>query len=290
MTRLALLLLLLVTPGLAQPPPAGGILPEAPRTLLPVTLPGPEGLTLRALLVPATDPASRLPVVIALHGCGGLGGPDRPMALPRRERDWAARLAARGHTVLFPDSFGSRGFAETCRGGDAAAMPEVQRRADIHAAASWVQAQPWGEGRGGVLLLGWSHGGSTALAAAQAPVPPGLIRAAAALYPGCRRIGRAQPAWNPAVPMLLLLAAEDDWTPPRFCEALVRAAPADAAPVEVVVYPGAVHGFDQPDLPVRTLTGLAGTRSGTAQMGTDPAARADALARVPAFLDRFAGR
>ena len=191
--------------------------------------------------------------------------------------------------MLFPDSFGSRGFAEVCRAGDAQAMPEVQRRADIHAAAAWAQAEPWGAGRGGVLLLGWSHGGSTALAAAQKPVPPGLIRAAVALYPGCRRIGQAQPAWDPAVPMLLLLGAEDDWTPARFCEALVRAAPVGAAPVEVLAYPGAVHGFDQPDLPLRTLTGLAGTRSGTARMGTDPAARADALARVPAFLDRFAG-
>lgn len=289
MIRLALLLLLLGLPAAAQPPPPGAVLPEAPRTVLPVTLPGPEGLTLRALLVPAADPAARRPVVIALHGCGGLGAPGGPMALPRRERDWAARLAARGHPVLFPDSFGSRGIGETCRGGDALAMPEVQRRADAHAAAAWAGAQPWGAGRGGVLLLGWSHGGSTALAAVQAPVPPGLIRAAVALYPGCRRIGQAQPAWAPAVPMLLLLAAEDDWTPARFCLALAASIPPGAAAVETQVYPGAVHGFDQPDLPVRVLTGLAGTRSGTARMGTDPAARTDALARIPAFLDRFAG-
>jgi dienelactone hydrolase len=58
------------------------------------------------------------------------------------------------------------------------------------------------------------------------------------------------------------------------------------APVELVEYPGAVHGFDQPGMPVRVLSGLDMTArgDGTARMGTDPAARVDALRRVPAFL------
>ena len=72
--------------------------------------------------------------VVALHGCGGLGGPDRPMHLPAREADWAARLAAEGHPVLFPDSFGPRGVAEVCHGGERGIQPENLRRGDALAA------------------------------------------------------------------------------------------------------------------------------------------------------------
>ena len=50
-------------------------------------------------------------------------------------------------------------------------------------------------------------------------------------------------------------------------------------------YPRAYHDFDHPQLKLRVHHGLAysGDGSGTAHTGTDPAARADATARVPAF-------
>jgi dienelactone hydrolase len=56
--------------------------------------------------------------------------------------------------------------------------------------------------------------------------------------------------------------------------------------VELVEYPGAPHGFDQPGMPQRVLSGLTLTPrgDGVARMGTDSAAREDALRRVPAFL------
>jgi hypothetical protein len=43
----------------------------------PVSFPGPDGITLRALLLLPEGGRKGVPV-IALHGCGGLGGPDRP--------------------------------------------------------------------------------------------------------------------------------------------------------------------------------------------------------------------
>jgi len=258
-----------------------------------VAIPGPGGAALRGLLVRPADGVPGAPVV-ALHGCGGLGGPDRPPALPAREADWAARLAALGHPVLFPDSFGSRGVTQVCSGGERGIMPETLRRADAHAAAAWAASRPWAA-PGGAVLMGWSHGGSTALAAAGAPVPGGLIRGAVALYPGCARPGREPPPWRPAVPVLMLLGGADDWTPPgpcRLAAGRARGAPG-AAPVEVVEYPGATHGFDGPGTPMRTLSGLDMTArgDGVARMGTDPAAREDALRRVPAFLQAHgAGR
>ncbi|UFN50764.1 dienelactone hydrolase family protein [Roseomonas sp. OT10] len=249
-----------------------------------VRFPGPGGVALRAVLVLPPGGRPGAPVV-ALHGCGGLGGPGADPRLPAREADWAARLAALGHPVLFPDSFGSRGLAEVCHGGERGITPETLRREDALAAARWASAQPWAA-PGGAFLLGWSHGASTALTAANAPVEPGLIRGAVALYPGCVRPGRAAPAFAPVAPVLMLLGEADDWTPAAPCRRL--AARATGAPVEVVAYPDAGHGFDQPRGMPRTLAGLAITPdgSGRATVGQDPAARADALQRVPAFLSR----
>jgi dienelactone hydrolase len=58
--------------------------------------------------------------------------------------------------------------------------------------------------------------------------------------------------------------------------------------VSITVNPGAYHAFNHPNLPVRVVKGLAytGNGSGAAHSGTDPAARADAIQRVPAFLAR----
>src|SRR3984893_8503827 len=53
------------------------------------------------------------PVVIALHGCGGLAGHSEPVQL--RYRDWAEQLLKQGEAVLVPDSYGSRELGPQCR-------------------------------------------------------------------------------------------------------------------------------------------------------------------------------
>ena len=53
------------------------------------------------------------PVVIALHGCGGLGGRTEPVQ--PRYRDWAEQLLKGGKAVLLPDSYGSRELGPQCR-------------------------------------------------------------------------------------------------------------------------------------------------------------------------------
>ncbi len=56
-----------------------------------------------------------------------------------------------------------------------------------------------------------------------------------------------------------------------------------------MVYPGACHVFDAPNLARRELPAYV-TRAGVVPIvATDPAARADALQRVPAFLGRYLG-
>jgi CheY-like chemotaxis protein len=86
--------------------------------------------------------------------------------------------------------------------------------------------------------------------------------------------------------LLIADTAADDWTPAAPCEKLAASAKSAGEPVSIVLYPGAYHDFDYPDMPVHTREGLAYTAdgSGTAHSGTDPAARQDAVNRVIEFL------
>ncbi len=240
-----------------------------------VAIPGPGGIALKAELVLPTGPA-RAPAVVALHGCGG--------PYPSRDLTWARLLASQGHAVLLPDSFGSRGLGSQCRVKPRSVTPRGLRRQDALAAARWLAVQRFAP-PGGVALLGWSNGGSTVLAAGRAApdLPAGLLRGLVAFYPGCRA-SLAQADWRPAAPLLMLLGASDDWVPPDACRALAARYPGQ---ITLVAYPGAYHDFDVPNRPVRTLAGLAFSvgGKGVAHAGTNPAARADALKRVPYFLD-----
>ena len=75
----------------------------------------------------------------------------------------------------------------------------------------------------------------------------------------------------------------------RRAKAFVDGATARGARIEMQIYPGAYHAFDAPNLPRLELWDYR-TRAGVVPIiGTDEAARSDALQRVPAFLARFLG-
>jgi dienelactone hydrolase len=242
-------------------------------------------LTLRGVLFRPDGPDPH-PAVVALHGCGGLG--DRQGPLSSRHRDWGERLSGTGFVVLFPDSFGSRGLGSQCGNRERTVRPSLERTADAVAARAFLQARADVK-PGSVSLLGWSNGGTSVLHAVRPEHATGLpdFARAVAFYPGCRLLQESG-RWRTRLPLLILMGEADDWTPPALCRELVAAARARGEPVDLVLYPGAVHGFDAPASQRRTRRGLAftGDGSGEAQVGTDPAARGDALQRVPAFLAR----
>lgn len=237
-----------------------------------VTIPG-DGVELRARLALPAGPTIA-PAIVALHGCGG--------PYPKRDRQWRDLLTEAGHPVMFPDSFGSRGLKGQCTNPSRAVTPGRERRADTVASVNWLLQQDFTP-RGGVVVLGWSNGGSTVLAAAaQGVMPAGAVRALIAFYPGCR-IYAQKPDWAPSAPLLILMGADDDWTPAAPCRELAAKFPDR---IKLITYPGAYHDFDVPDTPIRERTGLAFTagRNGVAHAGTNPEARDAAIREVMEYL------
>jgi dienelactone hydrolase len=204
---------------------------------------GTEPVRLPAFWFPAAVDGPR-PAIVLLHGCGGpyarKGG-----RLSVRMLEYSTWLNGLGVHVLVTDSLTPRGERELCtqRIGNRR-VTQTHRRRDALGALQWLAAQPGVDARR-VGLIGWSHGGSTALAATNlnhpevqaAPVKPSL---AAAFYPGCS--ADLNTGYRAAAPLLLQVGEDDDWTPPEPCRQLAERA--SGAPVSFRAYPGAVHGFD----------------------------------------------
>jgi dienelactone hydrolase len=227
------------------------------------------------------------PAVVALHDCGGLT--HRPATQSQLYSEWANVLLAKGFVVLFPDSFGSRGLGPQCRESKRNIHASRERVADANAARRWLQTQSFVRADR-ISLIGWSNGGSAALWAVRPTTAPhdggADFRSAIALYPSCRRLRVT--AWSARVPTLILAGGADDWTSAAVCQQMVAGARGRSARAEIIVYPGAYHEFDRANSPIRVRTGLVNTAdpSGKAHGGTNPAARSDALKRVPAWLEK----
>jgi dienelactone hydrolase len=253
-----------------------------------VQIPLPDGNTLQAHWLPAPGAAGPRPTVVALHGCGGLYRRDG-RTLDARYPDYAQRLHAEGWHVLLPDSFGSRGEGSQCtRKASERSIKVATRRGDVAAAVAWSAARPEVDVRR-IALLGWSNGGSTTLAAVDTTRPGAAapLAGAVAFYPGCE-VALKQ-GWASGVPLLMLLGGDDDWTPPGPCtqwaSTLRKVRP--EADLRVVVYPGAVHGFDGA-APVRLRTDVPnGVDARGVHVGGQAAARTDSMLEVATFLKRI---
>ena len=204
--------------------------------------------------------AGPFPALVMLHGRSGpyssaAGGVYTAATLSRRHAVWGEFWAERGYLALHVDSFGPRGYApgfpihsykqrppevneQTVRPLDAyGALRYLRGRADVIADRVGVQ--------------GWSNGAMTVLAllsdaapGIEHPTPHTGFRAALALYPGCRV--QEKQNYRPYAPVLMLLASEDREVSPVVCERFAQQALARGVEIEVVLYPGAEHAFDDP--------------------------------------------
>jgi carboxymethylenebutenolidase len=92
-----------------------------------------------------------------------------------------------------------------------------------------------------------------AVLSAMASNPPGLtnadpvrgFRAALAQYPSCRAQVQ-ESSYRPYAPLLVLVAAADDEVSPEVCRRFADTMYSRDQPVELVVYEGAEHAYDDP--------------------------------------------
>jgi dienelactone hydrolase len=203
----------------------------------------------------------RYPAIVMLHGRAGAystlkRGHYAAQTLSARHRFWGEFWAGRGYIALLVDSFGPRGHPEgfpkhAYKDRPATVSEELVRPLDAYGALAYLR------GRGEVIadrigLQGWSNGGMTLLSAL-ASDPPGMqnpdpahgFRAALAQYPSCRTQLR-QVAYKPYAPLLILSAADDDEVSPELCRQFAERMRARGAAVEIVLYEGAHHAYDDP--------------------------------------------
>lgn len=247
-----------------------------------------------AYLFRATHATGPTPAVVFMHGCNGMF--TRKGNIDSRELDWAHRLNAQGYAVLAVDSFTSRGQSSECaRGGPV--RPSVERPRDAYGALRYLQTLPAIQ-PDRIALMGWSHGGGTVLFSI-GPKGPGRSQdakpapdfvAAIAFYPGWCNATAQGADWTTRIPLLLLIGADDVWSKPAPCDAFVHSVMAQSAPITFHIYPGAVHDFDYPNLPVRSRPEFTNPRTHVVPVtGTQPEARDDAIARVTTFLAKVFG-
>ena len=227
----------------------------------------PNNLPAELSLPPGPGPH---PVVIVLHGCGGLAA---------NQRLWASRLVGWGYGALVVDSLRPRATASVCAPDRQRLVTRFDRAGDVVAAARWLQSQPGVDGAR-IAVLGESHGGGTAATVANKPfvaAEAGLIKATIDYYGPCR-----DPMLYGGMPLLAMAGDQDTWGEPvRTCTAY-RAGVPPGSPITVVTCPGVVHGFDNPrNVTRRFMEGHP--------MQYDPDAAADSFDKVHAFLDRTIG-
>ncbi|HZA92618.1 MAG TPA: dienelactone hydrolase family protein [Gemmatimonadales bacterium] len=216
--------------------------------------------------------------VILLHGCGGFHS---------SMISWADRLSRYGYAALAIDSFGARGMDDHCGG-----FFFDEQATDGYAALRYLTVKPFVR-PSQIALMGFSMGGGSVLAALEKGLMeqryPEKFRAGIAFYPVCQYASGITTG-----PVLVLVGDKDDWTPSASCEAMAAGRselgaprmPGDRSSIELVVYPGVHHDFDQLDLflaPGRGIT-IKGHR---AQFNED--AMRDSIVRVRDFLQRTIG-
>jgi dienelactone hydrolase len=203
-----------------------------------------------------------VPGVVLLPGSGGV---------TTAVLAWAAWLASEGYVALVLDSDLPRG----------AVTPFRIRMQDAFAATAHLRTLGFADADR-MAVVGFSIGASAALeAAAESAVAPGAgprFRTAIAFYPPCASLRT-----DTMIPILLLLGEKDNVTPAAGCVTVAQQLKDAGKDVSWVLYPGAHHGFDNPEAGSGVLLpwGL---------VKYDATAAADARHRIAIFLSRHLRR
>jgi len=235
------------------------------------------------------------PAIVMLHGragaysandngactfvARGTASPCNAGTLSKRYLMWGEFWAERGVLALLPDSFGPRGKAH--------GFPRFSRDDPDRDRVNELTVRPLDAegalgflaGRGDIdatriFLQGWSNGGSTALNAMIRQGGKGGFRAALAFYPGCGGGALLEETIRTTTPVAMLLGSNDQEESPLICQHAAQRSIDAGTRIELTVYPGATHDFDDPGEKRQEVPG-------------NEAAKAEAMAKAAAFVEGF---
>jgi dienelactone hydrolase len=209
-----------------------------------------------AYLFEPQGPAPHAAIVL-LHGRAGpysslANGVYDATTLSKRHQEWGNFWAERGYYALLVDSFGPRGYPKGFPAGSYKDRPpelseQTVRPLDAYGALRYLRAHK-SVIADRIGVQGWSNGAMTVLATMsdEAPGRPADgFRAALAEYPGCG-MDAVKGEYRSYAPILMLLAANDEEVNPEICQQFATRAKAAGSPLQVHVYPGAGHNYDDP--------------------------------------------
>ena len=212
------------------------------------------------------------PAVVLLHGwCGHEFGKPRSDA-------WSSRLVDWGYVALQLDSIGPRNASNDCSDKTYAFSMALARVKDAYDAKNHLSKLPFID-RNRIALLGWSHGGYTALYALLKQIKPQSketpFKAGIAFYPYCD-----MPLYNLNAPLLILIGESDEWTQAKWCTEMMPSEQPDLE-INLKIYPEAYHDFDWEGMD-QEVEIFGGHR-----MLYDPIAAKDSIIQVKSFLAKY---
>jgi dienelactone hydrolase len=171
------------------------------------------------------------PAVVFQHGSGGRFRPEE-----QRKAEW---FLVEGYVVLYVDSYGPRNMTDGSSSATISTV-SVDMLGDVLGALDYLARQDFVRADR-VAIVGFSLGANAALRAVARERPASRIKqrfaAAVAYSPSCRREGA-----NVDAPSLVLIGELDTVTPAIHCREMMERKREDA-PIRIVVYPLATHGF-----------------------------------------------
>lgn len=199
----------------------------------------PAALIAGELRIPRST-VPRLPVVVLLHGSGGVGN---------NVATWAQELNALGIAVFIVDAFTGRGLVST--NADQDQLSRLAHVVDAYRSLAILTRHPRID-PARIFLMGFSRGGGAAHWAAiqrfrdlHGPEGDAQFAGFIPVYGTCNRrfVDELRVA---ARPIRYLHGLADDYVPAAECEALARRLRAAGADAAFTGYAGAHHVFDDP--------------------------------------------